>query len=50
MGQIMMYTPYMSRELCVFKIIIIYIFLGFIDKKLEKDDRVEDDDMYTLHI
>jgi hypothetical protein len=39
----------MSRELKVFKIIIIYaIFVEFIDnKKLEEYDMV-DDDMYTL--
>jgi hypothetical protein len=36
----MMCTPYMSRELQVFKIIIIYVFfIEFIDnKKLEKND------------
>jgi hypothetical protein len=36
----MMCTPYMSRELWVFKIIIIYIFfIEFIDnKKLEECD------------
>jgi hypothetical protein len=40
----------MSRELWIFKIIIIYVsFLQFIDKKLEKDDRT-DSDVYTLHI
>jgi hypothetical protein len=49
MEQMMMCTPCMSRELKVFKIIIIYaIFVEFIDnKKLEEYDMV-DDDMYTL--
>jgi hypothetical protein len=44
----MMCTPYMSRELCVFKIIIIYIFfIEFIDnKKLDECDR---HDVYTMH-
>jgi hypothetical protein len=47
-----MCTPYMSRELWVFKIVIIYvIFIEFIDngKKLEKIDET-DDDVYTLHV
>jgi hypothetical protein len=42
----MMCAPYMSRELQIFKIIIIYaIFLEFIDNeiKLEEDDGVDDD-------
>jgi hypothetical protein len=50
MRQMMMCTPYMSKELRVFKIIIIYaFFIEFIDnKKLEEGD-VTDDDVYTLH-
>jgi hypothetical protein len=41
----------MSRELRIFKIIIIYaIFIEFIDnKKLEESDEA-DDDVYTLHV
>jgi hypothetical protein len=41
----------MSRELQMFKIIIIYIFfVEFINtRKIEEDD-VTDDDVYTLHV
>jgi hypothetical protein len=50
MGQIMMCAPCMSRELLIFKIIIIYIFLEFIDnKKLKKCD-VTDDNVYTMYV
>jgi hypothetical protein len=51
MGQIMMCAPCMSRELLVFKIIIIYIyFLEFIDnEKLKKCD-VTDDNVYTMYV
>jgi hypothetical protein len=47
----MMCTLSMSRELWVFKIIIIYtIFIEFIDnKKLEKDDGA-DNDVYTMYV
>jgi hypothetical protein len=47
----MMRTPFMLRELWIFKIIIIYvIFLEFIDnKKLEEVD-VADDDVYTMYV
>jgi hypothetical protein len=42
----------MSRELRVFKIIIIYaFFVEFIDnEKLEQDDVIDVDDVYTLHV
>jgi uncharacterized membrane protein YfhO len=48
MKQIMMYIIYMSIDLYVFKIIIIYaIFINFIIiKKYDEPD----DDMYTMHI
>jgi hypothetical protein len=47
----MMCKRCMSRELRIFKIIIIYaFFIEFIDnKKLEEDDEA-DNDMYTLHV
>jgi hypothetical protein len=51
MRQIMMCTPCISKELWVFKIIIIYtIFVEFIDNenKLEEGDGA-DDNVYTLH-
>jgi hypothetical protein len=37
----------MSRELQIFKIIIIYAFLSFIDNKKLKKDNGADDDIYT---
>jgi hypothetical protein len=51
MGQMMMCTPYMLRELQVFKIIIIYVFfVEFIDnKKLEEYDKA-DADVYIIHV
>jgi hypothetical protein len=51
MGQMIMCTPCRSRELRVFKIIIIYtFFVEFIDnKKIEECDGANDD-VYTLHV
>jgi hypothetical protein len=52
MGQMMMYTPFMSRELQVFKIIIIYTVFHRIYrkwKKLEEGDGA-DDDVYILYV
>jgi hypothetical protein len=51
MKQMMICTSCTSRELLVFKIIIIYIiFIEFIDNKnLEEGDGV-DDNVYTLDV
>jgi hypothetical protein len=48
----MIYTPYMLRELWVFKIIIIYaiFFIEFIyNKKLEENNGA-DEDVCTMHV
>jgi hypothetical protein len=47
----MMYTPSMSRELWVFKIIMTYVFfIEFIyNTKIEEGDGA-DDNVYILHV
>jgi hypothetical protein len=52
MGQMMMYTPFMSRELQVFKIIIIYIVFHRIYRKWKKWEEGDgaDDDVYILYV
>jgi hypothetical protein len=51
MKQIMMCTPYISRELWIFKIIIIYeFFIEFIsNEKIAEDDEAVDD-AYSIHV
>jgi hypothetical protein len=52
MGQILMCTPCMLRELREFKIIIIYVifFVEFIDNKKIEECVGATEDMYTLHV
>jgi hypothetical protein len=46
-----MCTPLMSRELQIFKIIIIYIiFIEFTDKEKIKQGDGADDNIYILHV
>jgi hypothetical protein len=45
------YTPYLSRELRIFKIIIIYIFfIEFIDNEKIRGIDEANDDIYMLHV